>query len=91
MIPADTAKETNRTGRLSPVLSLIVPTYLEAATLPAMIERVDGVRRAHGLDVELIIVDDYSRDGTDEAVRAAGADWVRLVIHKPPRDAPPKN
>ena len=69
-----------------PTLSVIVPAYREAENLPALIERVDSVRLANGLNIEMLIVDDDSRDGSEQAVRDAGRDWVRLVTRRAPRD-----
>jgi dolichol-phosphate mannosyltransferase len=61
-------------------VSVIVPAYHEAENLPLLIERVERVRAEHGLALELLIMDDDSRDGTEELVAALGKDWVRLVV-----------
>ncbi|MEX0774770.1 MAG: polyprenol monophosphomannose synthase [Phycisphaeraceae bacterium] len=66
-------------------VSIIVPTYREAENLPALVERVTRVAREHALNVELIIVDDDSGDGTEEAVAALGRPWVRLIVRKSDR------
>lgn len=63
-------------------VSVVVPTYREAANLPELVERLDRVRRALGLDLELIVVDDDSRDGTEEWVAAAGRPWIHLVVRR---------
>ena len=63
----------------APSVSLVVPTYREAENLPELIRRVGAVRDSAGLDLELIIMDDDSRDGTPDAVARAGQSWVRLV------------
>ncbi len=57
-------------------ISVVVPTYREAENIPYVIERLDKLRRTEDVDLELIFVDDDSRDGSVEAVRACGHDWV---------------
>lgn len=65
---------------VQPRVSLIVPTYREAQNLPYLIERVARVRERHGLDVELLIVDDDSRDGTAELLARRAETWLRLIV-----------
>jgi glycosyltransferase involved in cell wall biosynthesis len=62
-----------------PVLSLIVPAFNEAATLPGVLRRLEDLSIAH----EIIVVDDGSSDGTGEVVAAAGArPHIRLIRHE---------
>jgi len=64
------------------MLSVVIPAYNEEQGLAAIIERVLAVRPALALDgigLELLVVDDGSRDGTAEIARRY-AD-VRLVQH----------
>ncbi|MFP4500957.1 MAG: glycosyltransferase [Candidatus Hydrogenedentota bacterium] len=63
-----------------PAVSIIVPAYREAENIAPLVARIAAVRDAHGLDIEVVIVDDNSRDGTEEAVAGIGCDWVRLVV-----------
>ncbi len=63
-----------------PRLSVVVPTYREVENLPCLIDRIAKVRHDHGLDLELLIVDDDSRDGTVELVAARPEDWLRLIV-----------
>lgn len=63
-----------------PAVSVIVPTYHEAENLPELIERIGRVREEHALALELLIMDDDSRDGTEEAVAGLALPWVRLVV-----------
>ena len=60
-------------------VSVVVPTYQEVESLPALIERLDGLRRV-GWDLELIVVDDDSCDGTVELIESMSTDWIRLVV-----------
>ena len=45
-------------------ISIIVPSYNEAESLPHLAEWVDRVMKEHGFTYEVIIVDDGSNDGT---------------------------
>ncbi|MEA2053544.1 MAG: glycosyltransferase family 2 protein [Candidatus Thermoplasmatota archaeon] len=47
---------------MMPLLSIIVPTYNEIENLPTLLKRVKNA--LHGVDFEMIIVDDDSPDGT---------------------------
>ena len=47
-------------------ISIIVPSYNEAESLPHLAEWVDRVMKEHGFDYEVIIVDDGSTDATWE-------------------------
>jgi dolichol-phosphate mannosyltransferase len=75
--------------RILTPISIIVPTFREAENIPELIERLDGLRAAHDLDLELLIMDDDSQDGTEAAVARANRDWVRLVVRKENRGLSP--
>lgn len=64
---------------ISTPISIIVPTFREAENIPELIRRVRALKEAQGISVELIFMDDNSRDGSVEAVADAGLDWVRIV------------
>lgn len=64
---------------LSPV-SIVIPTYKEVENIPLIIERIDQVRRTHGMTLELFFMDDDSQDGSVEVVGACGHDWVRIIV-----------
>jgi len=64
-------------------VSIIVPTYREAANLAPLTQRLFASTRAAGLDAELIVVDDNSGDGSEEVVNKLAADYpVRIVVRK---------
>ncbi|MDQ2750204.1 MAG: glycosyltransferase family 2 protein [Actinomycetota bacterium] len=59
-------------------LSILMPVYNEAATLVAAVKEVLGVD--YPCDVELVIVDDGSTDGTRDLYPAMAAD-ARVSVH----------
>jgi len=63
-------------------LSVVIPVFDEAQSVPVLVERILGVARAHGLDLaQVILVDDGSRDGSwAEMQRLAGAHPVVTAI-----------
>jgi dolichol-phosphate mannosyltransferase len=58
----------------------VVPTFREAESLPSLIERVAQLRQRTGLELELLIVDDDSRDGTEALIAARTEPWVQLFV-----------
>jgi dolichol-phosphate mannosyltransferase len=80
--------EQTQTSGDVPVLSIVVPTYHEAENLPELLDRLGKVR-ANGLDLEVLIMDDNSRDGSEEAVAALGLPWVRFVVRTENRGLSP--
>ena len=67
-------------------LSVIVPTFREAQNIPALCERVCAACAEAGLDIEIILVDDNSQDGTEEvAADLAQRLPVRLIVRRDER------
>ncbi|MFA6092459.1 MAG: glycosyltransferase family 2 protein [Elusimicrobiota bacterium] len=69
---------------MSPIFSIIIPAYNEEAAVSDILRRslaaAPRIREAHGLeDVEVILVDDGSRDRTGELARAVAG--VRVLTH----------
>jgi dolichol-phosphate mannosyltransferase len=63
-----------------PSVTVVVPTYKEVESIPHLVERLGAVRAGAGLDLELLLMDDQSRDGSEELVRALGLPWVSMVV-----------
>ena len=61
-------------------LTIVVPTFREAENLPHLIDRVAKFRQASGLPVEMLIMDDDSRDGSLELVNGRDEKWVRIIV-----------
>ncbi len=64
-------------------VSIIVPTYKERENLPELFTRIFAFLDRSGIDGEVIVVDDDSRDGTERFVTAYGRDRpVDLVVRR---------
>ena len=66
--------------RLLPSMTVIVPTYREAANIPKLLARIRDLRHAQGLVLEVLLMDDDSQDGSVEAVAAFGEEWAQIVV-----------
>jgi glycosyltransferase involved in cell wall biosynthesis len=58
------------------MLSIVIPTYNEAKTLPVLLKRV----LALSLNKEVIVVDDGSTDGTSEFLKEFGS-AIHVIVH----------
>ena len=69
-------------------VSVIVPTFREAANIPQLVERVDVALSGHGIEWELLLVDDDSDDGSEAIVAALSQRLpVRMEVRRGlPRD-----
>lgn len=75
--------------RFTAGISIIIPTWREVENIPHILARLDGLRQAQGLTLEVIFMDDDSQDGSAEAVAAAGHDWARLIVRTENRGLSP--
>jgi polyisoprenyl-phosphate glycosyltransferase len=75
------AETFSSTTGSEPELSVVIPLFNERACLPFLFERLSQVRKGANLDMEIVFVDDGSRDGTWELIRklAGGAAYVRGI------------
>lgn len=53
---------------MSKVLSIVIPAYNEGRTIHRILDRVKAVELNHDLTKEVIIVNDFSKDNTEEAI-----------------------
>lgn len=67
--------------QLSPGISVVVPVYNSAQTLPALVRRLGPVLQATGRPFELILVNDGSRDRSWETIQELSRQhgWVRGI------------
>ena len=63
-------------------ISLIIPTYNEAKNLPLLLEEIFGVIDRSRIDLEVIVVDDGSPDGTGAVADGLKKTYPLRVIHR---------
>ncbi len=64
-------------------LSIIIPAYNEARTIHRILDKVEEVQLINGIEKELVIVNDCSKDDTSAVVKAymAGKPYIKFVEH----------
>jgi glycosyltransferase involved in cell wall biosynthesis len=69
-------------------LSILIPAYNEAPTIHQILDKVIAVRLIGDTEKEIIIVNDYSRDETEEVVRKYIGDHPdqEMVLYNQPRN-----
>ena len=70
---------------MSVSVDIVVPAYQEGENIQPLVERIAKVREQAALNITVYIVDDNSQDGTEEAVKTLGLDWVNLIVRKAER------
>ena len=61
-------------------IGVLVPAYNEADNVGAVLDRIPA--QVCGVETAVLVVDDGSRDGTDEVARAHGATVARHVVNR---------
>jgi glycosyltransferase involved in cell wall biosynthesis len=61
------------------LLSVIVPVFNERTTVAEVLRRIRAVELP--VDIEVVVVDDGSSDGTDKVLAALGDSTVRIINH----------
>jgi dolichol-phosphate mannosyltransferase len=64
----------------SPTVTVVVPTLREVENIVPLVRRLEALRTRTRLDLELLLMDDDSRDGIVELVESLKTDWVRLIV-----------
>ncbi len=79
MAEVDTPDPSEHEPRRYSLLSVIVPVFNERVTVAEVIRRIRAVELP--VDIEVIVVDDGSSDGTDKVLAALGDSTVRVINH----------
>lgn len=61
-------------------LSILIPTYNEAATINQILDKVLDVKLISSLEKELLIINDYSTDSTSEVIKEYIANHKETTI-----------
>lgn len=61
-------------------LSIVIPAYNEGATIHLILNKVKAVQLVHNIEKEVIIVNDCSKDNTEEAIQSYIAQNPELNI-----------
>jgi len=72
-----------------PRVTVVVPTFREVESLPHLIDRLAAVREKHALDLDVLIMDDDSRDGSVQLIEARPEEWVQIVVRTSDRGLSP--
>ena len=62
--------------------AVVVPAYNEAENIPPLIAELRATWERHGLEGDVVLVDDGSTDGTAEAAEVEGWDRLTVVRHR---------
>ena len=60
-------------------LSVIIPIYNEARTLKELLRRVEAVKLPGSMKMEIILVDDFSKDGSRELIEKLPNKYVKRL------------
>ena len=80
--PRMTIDSTRSPGEPAYDVSFVMPAYNEAAIVGQTIRRVSGAFSRAGIRLELVVVDNGSRDRTGEIVRGLAGEIPGLVPHR---------
>jgi len=61
-------------------VTIILPTYEEVDSLPFLIAAVAEIKKQDLPNLQLIIVDDNSDDGTEALIAETNSPWIRLIV-----------
>ena len=62
-------------------LSVIIPVYNEKETIKEILKRIESVNLGK-IKKEIILVDDYSTDGTREIIKKVKGDYIKILQEK---------
>jgi glycosyltransferase involved in cell wall biosynthesis len=63
-------------------LSIIIPVYNEKNTIFEVLNRINNVKLDYNLEKEVIIVDDFSNDGTREILKDINNKELKKIFHQ---------
>lgn len=61
-------------------LSVVIPVFNEVSLLPKVLDRVISAPMPDGIHKEIVVVDDFSNDGTREWLTSTGQNYANVVV-----------
>lgn len=77
---SDEPREIEIPGHLRRDFAVVVPAYNEAPMASDLVRELRATFGRYGLDGEVLVVDDGSRDGTAEAIETCAEGWSKLRV-----------
>ena len=88
-MPAEGGPRPLAEVRVVTPLTIVVPTYKERENLPHLLLRIESLRRRYDLDLEVLLMDDDSQDGSVEWVAQEAPDYCRIIVRTENRGLSP--
>ncbi|NIR42988.1 MAG: glycosyltransferase [Gemmatimonadetes bacterium] len=73
-------------AELADNFSVVIPAFNESDNIPELFREIEATFREHGLDGEVILVDDGSSDDSSELARREGARFRRFKLERHKRN-----
>ena len=73
-------KKTDKKGDSNKKLSIVIPVYNEKNLIIDVLKKVNDIK-IKGVDIEIIVVDDCSTDGTREILKKDGTKYATKVLY----------
>lgn len=64
------------------LLSVVIPVFNEAKTIKTILERIESAKLPLSMQKEIIVIDDFSKDGTREILHSYQRDNVKVIYHE---------
>jgi dolichol-phosphate mannosyltransferase len=65
--------------RTHATVTVVIPTYREAENIPSLAARFRTFRDSSGIDLQVLLMDDNSQDGSAEKIAELDIPWINLV------------
>ena len=89
MVAREASKEAQAKTTSQPDVAIVVPTYCERDNIEPLTTRIAAMADEAGLNVEVLLMDDKSSDGSVEVVNKLDEPWLTMVEREGTRGLSP--